>query len=49
MYFIYKGIYVRATCFDLVGHPQGFVILTQYCVSDKIGKNGMDWACGAYG
>jgi len=21
-YFIYSGIYVRATCFDLVGHPQ---------------------------
>jgi len=20
--FIYKGIYVRATCFDVVGHPQ---------------------------
>jgi len=20
--FIYNGIYVRATCFDLVGHPQ---------------------------
>ena len=22
IYFIYKGKYVRATCFDLVGHPQ---------------------------
>jgi len=23
-YFIYNGIFVRATCFDLVGHPQAF-------------------------
>ena len=22
LYFIYNGIYVRVTCFDLVGHPQ---------------------------
>jgi len=22
MYFVYKGIHVRATCFDLIGHPQ---------------------------
>jgi len=22
IHFIYTGIYVRATCFDLVGHPQ---------------------------
>jgi len=22
IYFIYNGIYVRATCFDLVGNPQ---------------------------
>jgi len=21
---MYNGIYVRATCFDLVGHPQAF-------------------------
>ena len=21
-YFIYNGIYVRVTCFDIVGHPQ---------------------------
>jgi len=25
------------------------VLLTQYCVGDKIEKNEMDWACGAYG
>ena len=23
---IYEGIYVRATCFDLVGHPQALQI-----------------------
>ena len=27
----------------------GFVLLTQYCVSNKIEKNEMGWACGAYG
>jgi len=26
-----------------------FVLLTQYCAGDKIEKNEMDWACGAYG
>ena len=26
-----------------------FVLLTQYCAGDKIKKNEMDWACGAYG
>jgi len=25
-----------------------FVLLTQYCVGDKIEKNEMGWACGAY-
>jgi len=25
------------------------VILTQYCAGDKIEKNEMGWACGAYG
>ena len=25
------------------------VFLTQYCAGDKIEKNEMDWACGAYG
>ena len=27
----------------------GFVLLTQYCAGDKIEKNEMGWACGAYG
>ena len=26
-----------------------FVLLTQYCAGDKIEKNKMGWACGAYG
>ena len=26
-----------------------FVHLTQYCAGDKIKKNEMGWACGAYG
>ena len=26
-----------------------FVMLTQYCAGDKIEKNEMGWACGAYG
>ena len=26
-----------------------FVLLTQYCAGDKIGKNEMGWACGTYG
>ena len=26
-----------------------FVLLTQYCAGDKIEKNEMCWACGAYG
>jgi len=26
-----------------------FVLLTQYCVGDKIEKNEIGWACGAYG
>jgi len=26
-----------------------FVLLTQYCAGDKIEKNEMSWACGAYG
>jgi len=26
-----------------------FVLLTQYCAGDKIEKNEMGWACGAYG
>jgi len=30
-------------------HNERFVLLTQYCVGDKIEKNEMDWACGAYG
>ena len=25
-----------------------FVLLTQYCAGDKIEKNEMGWACGAY-
>ena len=25
------------------------VLLTQYCAGDKMGKNEMGWACGAYG
>ena len=25
------------------------VLLTQYCAGDKIAKNEMGWACGAYG
>jgi hypothetical protein len=28
---------------------KSFVLLTQYCAGDKIGKNEMGWACGAYG
>ena len=27
----------------------GFVLLTQYCAGDKMEKNEMSWACGAYG
>ena len=27
----------------------GSVLLTQYCVGDKIEKNEMGWACGTYG
>jgi hypothetical protein len=27
----------------------GFVLLTQYRAGDKIKKNEMGWACGAYG
>jgi len=26
-----------------------FALLTQYCAGDKIEKNEMGWACGAYG
>ena len=26
-----------------------FVLLNQYCAGDKIEKNEMGWACGAYG
>ena len=26
-----------------------FVLLTKYCAGDKIEKNEMGWACGAYG
>ena len=26
-----------------------FLLLTQYCAGDKIEKNEMGWACGAYG
>ena len=26
-----------------------FVLLTRYCAGDKIEKNEMGWACGAYG
>jgi hypothetical protein len=25
------------------------LLLTQYCAGDKIEKNEMGWACGAYG
>ena len=28
---------------------QSSVLLTQYCAGDKIEKNEMGWACGAYG
>ena len=31
----------------LIDNP--FVLLTQYCAGDKIEKNEMGWACGAYG
>ena len=34
---IYIYIYIRS------------VLLTQYCAGDKIEKNEMGWACGAYG
>jgi len=26
-----------------------YVLLTQYCAGDKMEKNEMGWACGAYG
>ena len=29
--------------------PLDLVLLTQYCAGDKIEKNEMGWACGAYG
>jgi len=28
---------------------EGFVLLTQYCAGDKIEKDEIGWACGAYG
>ena len=31
------------------GSLERSVLLTQYCAVDKIEKNEMGWACGAYG
>ena len=37
----YNSVYIA----PLIVH----VMLTQYCAGDKIEKNEMGWACGAYG
>ena len=34
---------------DCITGAKWFVLLTQYCAGDKIEKNEMGWACGAYG
>ena len=34
---------------ELNGGAKWFVLVTQYCAGDKIEKNEMGWACGAYG
>jgi len=31
------------------GGAKLFVVLTEYCVGDKIEKNETGWACGVYG
>jgi len=35
--------------FPVVGNFDLYVLLTRYCAGDKIEKNEMGWACGAYG
>jgi hypothetical protein len=37
------------THFTHIVYLCGSVLLTQYCAGDKIEKNEMGWACGAYG
>ena len=57
----YADIYLLLNYSTYFGHPSrpssgvyktvvaASVLLTQYCAGDKIEKNEMGWACGAYG
>ena len=41
--------YMQKTTFKQDRLSRWLVLLTQYCAGDKIDKNEMGWACGAYG
>ena len=52
----FSAVTVRWECLSSGGSdvqncysPKRSIFLTQYCAGDKIEKNEMGWACGAYG
>ena len=44
----YKETYQESNLLNLFTIST-YYLLTQYCAGDKIEKNEMGWACGAYG
>ena len=47
--FRFEAIKYTSTLQGIRENSNLFVLLTQYCAGDKIEKNEMGWACGAYG
>jgi len=43
------SLFIYNIYFIIVFQFYKFVLLAQYCAGDKIEKNEMGWACGAYG
>jgi len=48
-YFSFRRLSVVLVGMENIEVAEGFVLLTQYCAGDKMEKNEMGWACGAYG
>ena len=42
-------LFIILDLFPLLIKKIVFVLLTKFCAGDKIEKNEMGWACGAYG
>ena len=47
--YIFNSVHIFKSCVVPWRGDKYFVLLTQYRAGDKIKKNEMGWACGAYG